>query len=107
VVSRKLCTTSVVTVKRVDRNKCFSFYMHMNIVENRPEMSVQRLEEAIEFMPELPEGYMSLLLTLLHAQVVYVTTPDITVVGEGSSISDVLLLLKIELMRVTEVEDEE
>lgn len=36
---------------------------------------------------------------------VYSATPNSTAVVEGSSISDVLLLTKAELMMVTEVED--
>jgi hypothetical protein len=41
-----------------------------------------------------------------RGQVVYLATPDSTAVVMGSSTSDVLLLLKTELMMVTEVEDE-
>jgi hypothetical protein len=41
-----------------------------------------------------------------RGQVVYPATPDSTAVVKGSSTSDVLLLLKTELMMVTEVEDE-
>ena len=43
---------------------------------------------------------------LSRGQVVYPATPDSTAVVKGSSTSDVLLLLKTELMMVTEVEDE-
>jgi hypothetical protein len=43
---------------------------------------------------------------LSRGQVVYLATPDSTAVVKGSSTSDVLLLLKTELMMVTEVEDE-
>jgi hypothetical protein len=41
-----------------------------------------------------------------RGQVVYLATPDSTAVVKGSNTSDVLLLLKTELMMVTEVEDE-
>jgi hypothetical protein len=43
---------------------------------------------------------------LSRGQVVYLARPDSTAVVKGSSTSDVLLLLKTELMMVTEVEDE-
>jgi hypothetical protein len=42
---------------------------------------------------------------LSRGQVLYLATPDSTAVVKGSITSDVLLLLRTELMMVTEVED--
>jgi hypothetical protein len=50
--------------------------------------------------------FLSFHRAMSRGQVVYPATPDSTAVVKGSSTSDVLLLLKTELMMVTEVEDE-
>jgi hypothetical protein len=45
-------------------------------------------------------------MRLSRGQVVYLATPVSTAVVKGFSTGDVLLLLKTELMMVTELEDE-
>jgi hypothetical protein len=59
-----------------------------------------------KFERDLSSAYNPKASQMSSGQVVYLVTPDSTAVVKGSSTSDVLLLLKTELLMVTEVEDE-